>query len=133
MLRFSASREHRQGQRMGEAGLHPSKAVPRRVAGRALRLQRLDAREGARTTGPGAQCAMTQVDYTRCAGKKLTYRIQADSWGWFEVWLGGALLMKGHDRLAAHGVHRKPSRRKEAGAVAAACVAIETLREMSEE
>lgn len=76
---------------------------------------------------------MTKVDYQRSTGKQLTYRIEADPWGWFEVWLDGVLLLKGHDRLSAHGVHRRPGRRKEAGAVDAARNAIETLREMSED
>jgi len=76
---------------------------------------------------------MTRVDHQRSTGKKLTYCIEADAWGWFKVWLDGDLLLKGHDRLAAHGVHRLPSRRKEAGAVEAARNAIETLREMSED
>lgn len=75
---------------------------------------------------------MIKTDYTRSTGKQLTYRIEADAWGWFEVWLDGVLMLKGHDRLAAHGTHRRPCRRKEAGAVDAARNAIETLRNMEE-
>lgn len=76
---------------------------------------------------------MTQVDYQRSTGKALTYRIQADASGGFKVWLGEQLLLKGHDRLSAHGRHRRPGPRKEAGAVAAAREAIESLRDMSED
>jgi hypothetical protein len=76
---------------------------------------------------------MIRVDYQRSTGKQLTYRIQADPWGWFEVWLDGQLLLKGHDRLSAHGMHRLPCRRKQAGAIDAARHAIETLRDMGEE
>lgn len=75
---------------------------------------------------------MTRTDYCRSKGQQLTYRIEADEWGWFKVWLDGQLLLKGHDRLAAHGIHRAPSRRKEAGALEAARSAIETLRDMDE-
>jgi hypothetical protein len=76
---------------------------------------------------------MTRVDHQRSTGKKLTYRIEADAWGWFKVWLDGNLLLKGHDRLTAHGAHRLPGRRKEAGAVEAARQAIESLHAMSED
>jgi hypothetical protein len=75
---------------------------------------------------------MIRMDYTRSTGRQLTYRIQADPWGRFEVWLDGELLMKGNDRLSAHGKHRRPCRRKEAGAMDAARSAIETLRDMKE-
>lgn len=76
---------------------------------------------------------MTKVDYSRRTGKQLTYRIEADAWGWFRVWLDGELMLRSRDRLSAHGTHRQPSRLKEAGAVAAACAAIESLRDMSED
>lgn len=76
---------------------------------------------------------MTNLDYRRSTGKQLTYRIQADGWGWYKVWLDGVLLHRGHDRLSAHGLHRRPGRRKEAGAVEAARSEIESLREMSED
>jgi hypothetical protein len=76
---------------------------------------------------------MTRLDYTRSKGKMLTYRIEGDEWGAFRIWLDGALLLRGHDPLAAHGVHRAPSKRKEAGALEAARSAIETLRDMQEE
>jgi len=66
-------------------------------------------------------------------GRQLTYRIEADPWGWFKVWLDGELLLTGHDRLSAHGTHRLPGRRKEAGAIDAARRAIETLHGMSED
>ena len=76
---------------------------------------------------------MTHVDYQRSTGKALTYRIEADPWGWYKVWLDGRLLLTGHDRLSAHGRHRRPDKRKEAGALDAARHAIESLREMEEE
>lgn len=76
---------------------------------------------------------MTRADYSRSTGKQLTYRIEGDQWGRFKVWLNGELLHKGQDPLSAHGHHRAPSRRKEAGALAAARRAIESLREMAEE
>jgi len=76
---------------------------------------------------------MTRLDYSRTKGKKLTYRIEGDAWGWYKVWLDGELLLKGRDRLAAHGLHTGPNKRKEAGALEAAREAIETLRDMQEE
>lgn len=76
---------------------------------------------------------MTHFDYTRSTGKQLTYRIEADAWGWFKVWHDGELLLRGHDPLSAHGAHRRPSRRKESGALEAARTAIESLREMAED
>jgi hypothetical protein len=76
---------------------------------------------------------MTQVDYQRSTGKTLTYRIEADQRGGFKVWLDGELLLKGRDALSAHGRNQRPGPRKEAGAVAAAREAIETLRDMSED
>lgn len=76
---------------------------------------------------------MTRTDYRRSAGKQLTYRIEADPWGHFKVWLDGELMLSGHDRLAAHGRHCRPGRRKEAGALDAARCAIETLRGMGED
>lgn len=76
---------------------------------------------------------MTRFDYTRTKGKMLTYRIEGDQWGSYRIWLDGELLLRGHDQLSAHGVHRAPTRRKEAGALEAARSAIETLRDMQEE
>jgi hypothetical protein len=76
---------------------------------------------------------MIRLDYTRSQGKKLTYCIEGDAWGGFKVWLDGELLLRGKDPLSAHGAHRMPSKRKEAGALEAARRAIESLREMSEE
>jgi hypothetical protein len=75
---------------------------------------------------------MIRLDYIRSKGKKLTYRIEGDEWGGFRVWLDGELVLRGQDRLSAHGAHRRPSKRKEAGALQAARDAIETLRDMDE-
>jgi hypothetical protein len=76
---------------------------------------------------------MNRIDYTRSKGKQLTYHIEADQWGWFKVWLDGQLLLRGHDPLSAHGVHRLPSKRKAAGALDSARTAIEALRDMDED
>lgn len=82
---------------------------------------------------PGAQSAsMLTVHYCRSTGRRLTYRIEADDWGAFLVFLGDKELLRGHDPLCADGRHRKPNRRKAAGAVHQARLAIESLNAMAE-
>lgn len=76
---------------------------------------------------------MLTIDYARSTGRCLTYRIRADDWGTFAVFLGDKELLRGRDPLCAHGRHRLPNKRKAAGAVHHAKEAIESLREMTEE
>lgn len=74
-----------------------------------------------------------EVEYTRKAGRQLTYRICADEHGRFTVHLGAKQLLRGRDRLsAAGGREGGANKRKAAGAVAQAKVAIERLCLMSE-
>jgi hypothetical protein len=75
---------------------------------------------------------MLILDYARSTGRKLTDRIQADNWGGFRVFLGDKELLRGRDPLCAHGRHRMPNKRKAAGAVHRAQLAIESLCAMSE-
>lgn len=75
---------------------------------------------------------MLNVDYCRSTGRRLTYRIQADNWGGFLVFLGDKELLRGRDPLCADGRHRKPNKRKAAGAVHHAKLAIESLSAMTE-
>lgn len=72
------------------------------------------------------------VEYTRKAGRQLTYRICADEHGRFTVHLGAKQLLRGRDSLSAGGRERGPNKRKAAGAVAQAKLAIERLCLMSE-
>ena len=94
-------------------------------------------RAAPRLTLPPAQWAhagaMLTIDYARSTGRRLTYRIRADEWGGFSVFLGEKELLRGRDPLCAHGRHRLPNKRKAAGAVHHAKEAIESLREMTEE
>jgi hypothetical protein len=78
-----------------------------------------------------AACMLT-LDYCRSTGRRLTYRIQADHWGGFQVFLGDKELLRGRDPLCAHGRHSKPNKRKAAGALHQARLAIESLNAMTE-
>jgi hypothetical protein len=75
---------------------------------------------------------METVEYTRTAGQRLTYRIQADEYGRYSITLGDKELLRGRDGLTAGGRHRAPNKRKVAGAIAQAQRAIETLSMMEE-
>jgi hypothetical protein len=82
----------------------------------------------------GSESEGVKVQYTRSAGRHNTYFIAADARGEYKVWFGEKLLLSGKDRLTACGGKAgRPSRLKEAGAVAAAKVAIERLHAMEEE
>lgn len=75
---------------------------------------------------------METLEYTRKSGQRLTYRIEADEYGWFRIALGDKELLRGRDALSAGGRHRVPNRRKIAGAIAQAQHAIESLSLMDE-
>jgi hypothetical protein len=75
---------------------------------------------------------MTLVNYTRTSGRQLTYVIRADDRGWYTVHLGEKEMLRGRDGLSADGRHRSPNKRKAAGAIHEAKLAIESLRAMSE-
>jgi len=75
---------------------------------------------------------MVTVEYTRTAGRQLTYRIRADERGSYTVLLGDKEMMRGRDELAAGGRHRAPNKRKAAGAIEQAKQAIERLSCMDE-
>jgi hypothetical protein len=75
---------------------------------------------------------MDFVEYTRKAGQRLTYRIEADEHGRFTVTLAGKELLRGRDGLAAGGRRHAPNKRKVAGAIAEAQRAIEDLSLMDE-
>jgi hypothetical protein len=75
---------------------------------------------------------MMILDYTRSRGRQLTYRIRADERGGYTVCIGDKELMRGRDALAAGGRYREPNKRKTAGAVAQAKIAIEALSAMDE-
>ena len=75
---------------------------------------------------------MISAEYTRTTGRSLTYRIQADEWGGYKIYLGDRELGSGRDSLSAHGSRRAPNKRKAAGAVQLAKEAIESLRYMRE-
>lgn len=72
------------------------------------------------------------LDYSRTTGRRLTYRIEADHWGGFQVYLGDKELLRGRDPLCAHGLHREPNKRKASGAVHQAKLEIESLKAMTE-
>lgn len=74
----------------------------------------------------------TTVEYTRKAGRRLTYCIRADNHGRFTITLGDRELLQGRDSLSAGGSQRAPNRRKAAGAIAEAQRAIEALSLMDE-
>jgi hypothetical protein len=75
---------------------------------------------------------MTQVEYQRSRGRRLTYRIAADENGAFAVYLADKELMRGSDALVAGGPHRGPNKRKAVGAIEEAKRAIENLALMDE-
>ena len=75
---------------------------------------------------------MISAEHTRTTGRNLTYRICADEWGAYKIYLGDRELASGRDSLSAHGSHRAPNKRKAAGAVHLAKQAIESLRDMRE-
>lgn len=72
------------------------------------------------------------IEYTRRAGRQLTYHICADERGRFSVRLGDKELLRGRDSLSAGGRERGPNKRKAAGAIAKAKLAIERLCLMDE-
>jgi len=75
---------------------------------------------------------MPCFQYTRSAGRRLTYEIRVDGRGCFSVLLDGKELLRGHDRLAAGGRTAGPNKRKVAGAVDRAQREIESLAQMDE-
>ena len=75
---------------------------------------------------------MISAEYTRTTGRSLTYRIRADDWGCYRIYLGELELASGCDSLSAHGSHRAPNKRKATGAMHMAKEAIESLRFMRE-
>ena len=75
---------------------------------------------------------MISAEYTRTVGRSLTYRIDADEWGAYRIYLGDRELLSGRDSLTAHGSRRSPNKRKATGAVHLAKEEIESLRSMRE-
>jgi hypothetical protein len=75
---------------------------------------------------------MVHTRYTRTAGLHLTYDISANERGSYSVWLGEKEMMRGHDSLTARGKRCVPNKRKAAGAIHEAKIAIERLSDMSE-
>jgi hypothetical protein len=75
---------------------------------------------------------MDTVEYTRKAGQRLTYCIEADEHGRYTVTLAGKEMLRGRDDLAAGGRRRAPNKRKVAGAIAEAQREIEALSLMDE-
>ena len=75
---------------------------------------------------------MQTVEYTRKAGRQLTYRIRADELGRYAVQIGDKELLRGRDTLSAGGRHRGRNKRKVAGAIAEAQREIESLALMEE-
>ena len=75
---------------------------------------------------------MISAEYTRSTGRNLTYRICADEWGAYRIYLGDRELVSGRDSLSAHGTRRAPNKRKAVGAVKLAKEEIESLRYMRE-
>lgn len=67
---------------------------------------------------------MTHVQYTRSSGRRLTYLIRADDQGRFTVQLGDKELLRGRDRLSAGTRRCESNKRKAAGAVHEAKLAI---------
>lgn len=70
--------------------------------------------------------------YTRTAGRQLTYEIHADERGSYVVLLGAKEMLRGRDRLSARGGQPLTNKRKAAGALHEAKLAIENLVEMDE-
>jgi hypothetical protein len=75
---------------------------------------------------------MVNERYTRTAGMRLTYDISANERGAYTVWLGAKELMRGRDGLTARGTRCVPNKRKAAGAIHQAKIAIERLSDMDE-
>lgn len=75
---------------------------------------------------------MVNTRYTRTSGLQLTYDISANERGNYSVWLGEKELMRGHDSLTARGKRCIPNKRKAAGAIHEAKIAIERLSDMAE-
>jgi hypothetical protein len=75
---------------------------------------------------------MVNTRYTRTTGLRLTYDISATERGIYSVWLGAKELMRGRDSLTARGKRCVPNKRKAAGAVREAQIAIERLSSMDE-
>ena len=75
---------------------------------------------------------MKTVEYTRSAGRQLTYSIRADELGRYTIALGDKELLRGRDHLSAGGRQQPPNKRKLAGAISEAQRAIESLALMDE-
>jgi hypothetical protein len=75
---------------------------------------------------------MATVQYTRSRGRQLTYEISTDDRGRYTICLEGRELLRGRDPLSAHGRHKGPNKRKAAGALHEAKLAIESLSAMPE-
>jgi hypothetical protein len=75
---------------------------------------------------------MVNERYTRTAGMQLTYDISASERGAYSVWLGAKELLRGRDGLTARGKSCVPNKRKAAGAIHEAKLAIERLSGMDE-
>jgi hypothetical protein len=75
---------------------------------------------------------MVNERYTRTAGLRLTYDISANERGSYSVWLGTKELLRGRDNLTARGSRCAPNKRKAAGAIHEAKLAIERLHGMDE-
>lgn len=75
---------------------------------------------------------MAIFQYTRKAGRRLTYQIRIDARGHYSVSLDDRELLRGHDRLMAGGRRAAPNKRTVAGAVNAAQLEIESLAQMDE-
>ena len=89
-----------------------------------------------RLTGRWSACGdpahMSIAQYTRTRGRQLTYEIRTDESGGYTVCLEGKELLRGRDPLSAGGRHKAPNRRKAAGALQRAQLAIESLSAMDE-
>ena len=75
---------------------------------------------------------MVNERYTRSSGLRLTYDISASERGSYSVWLGEKEMLRGRDTLTASGKRCVPNKRKAAGAVHEAKLAIERLCGMDE-
>ena len=75
---------------------------------------------------------MATVHYTRSCGRQLTYEIRTDERGCYSIWLEGRELLRGRDALSAGGRHKGANKRKAAGALHMAKLAIEGLSAMPE-
>jgi len=75
---------------------------------------------------------MVNERYTRSTGLRLIYDIAVNERGSYSVWLGSKELLRGRDALTARGKRCVPNKRKAAGAVHEAKIAIERLSGMDE-